>query len=267
MTALQDIKPMMLEPTGETHFVAPVDRMLEAALNSDVPLDRLERLMDMKRDHEDSEKQKQFNTAMAMCQRDMPTVIARNRNTQTNSNFATLANIYAVAKPVSTGYGLSFSVFPQPCDQQDMLAYKWTLRHAGGYSESDIALVPKDAMGIKGNRNKTETHAFGSSTSYARRYLFTMIFDIAVGQDDDGNTAGGNRVETISDTQYIAIRDKAGELGIDESVICNAEKVNALQELPASLFDRVMRELKTTEEKQNAARNRGTIMADLGEVK
>ena len=38
----------------------------------------------------------------------------------------------------------------------------------------------------------TKTHAFGSGTSYGMRYLLKMIFNIAIGEeDDDGNAATG----------------------------------------------------------------------------
>ena len=51
--------------------------------------------------------------------------------------------------------------------------------------------MPADGKGAQGRDVMTRTHATGSAVSYGRRYLLLMIFNIAVGgEDDDGNAAG-----------------------------------------------------------------------------
>jgi hypothetical protein len=47
-----------------------------------------------------------------------------------------------------------------------------------------------DGKGTRGGDVMTKTHAMGSGISYAMRYLFRMVFNLAINQDDDGNAAG-----------------------------------------------------------------------------
>ena len=63
--------------------------------------------------------------------------------------------------------------------------------------------MPADGKGAQGRDVMTRTHATGSAVSYGRRYLLLMIFNIAVGgEDDDGNAAGRKVSEKlISDEQ------------------------------------------------------------------
>ena len=62
--------------------------------------------------------------------------------------------------------------------------------------------MPADGKGAKGGDVMTKTHATGSAMTYGQRYLVKMIFNIAVGADDDGRAAGAqptiaSRGETI----------------------------------------------------------------------
>ena len=49
----------------------------------------------------------------------------------------------------------------------------------------------------------TKTHAAGSALTYGQRYLLKMIFNIAIGSDDDGNAASprATRVPSPSEAQ------------------------------------------------------------------
>jgi hypothetical protein len=48
----------------------------------------------------------------------------------------------------------------------------------------------------------TRTHAFGSATSYGRRYLLKMIFNvIEAAEDDDGNSASDQVIDRENESQ------------------------------------------------------------------
>mgnify|MGYP002040969543 CR=1 FL=1 len=116
-----------------------------------------------------------------------------------------------------------------------------------------------DANGMKGQQNKTATHAFGSSMSYGRRYLLLMVFDIALtNEDDDGQAAGrrppvdyGNRreydaapVQSINQEQHERLRTLIDEVGADTRRFCAYLRVDGLSSLPASRFDEAVRALE-----------------------
>lgn len=68
-----------------------------------------------------------------------------------------------------------------------------------------------------------------------------MIFNISTGDDNDGNAK--EQTQTVSAEQYVQLRDRLGEAGIEESTICQAHKCANLQEFPAKDFDFAMGKL------------------------
>lgn len=269
---MNDLTPLDHMTEAQPQYPAlPLNRdpmmvLLQTALiDPTIDMDRFDKIIQMKERHESKEAEKSFNADMANCQGSIPSIVARAKNEQTRSKYATLANIYAVAKPIAADFGFSFSTMPAPCETPDHLGVKWTLRHRDGHVESGVAEIPKDDKGMKGTANKTQTHAFGSSNSYARRYLFCMIFDIAIGsEDDDGNAGGGKPVQLISVEQLVAIKDQAGLLGIDESAICRGERIDSLHNLPSEKFASVMSRLEQTESERAAKTSTASVSADLG---
>lgn len=65
--------------------------------------------------------------------------------------------------------------------------------------------MPADGKGAKGGDVMTKTHAAGSAMSYGQRYLLKMIFNLAVGDDDDGQKAGRQQQHPISGAGQAAI--------------------------------------------------------------
>jgi hypothetical protein len=60
--------------------------------------------------------------------------------------------------------------------------------------------MPSDGKGAKGGDVMTKTHATGAAESYGMRYLLKMIFNIAIGEEDnDGNkfSALGERLDWV----------------------------------------------------------------------
>ncbi len=58
----------------------------------------------------------------------------------------------------------------------------------GGYSRMYQIDMPSDGKGAKGGDVMTKTHATGAASQYGMRYLLKMIFNVAIGEDDnDGN--------------------------------------------------------------------------------
>lgn len=223
----------------------PMVSMIErVVMDPGADLEKLERMLAMKERLDAEAARRAFSDAMADCQADILPVAKNKSNNQTQSKYADLAAIYAACKPIVASHGFSFSTFPATTEKAGMMAVRWTLRHKGGHEERGTAEVPLDDKGMKGTANKTQTHAFGSTASYARRYLFSMIFDVATSDDDDGQAAG--RGEPISVGQYDELRQLIDQAGITEQIVCTAEKLSALHDLPAKHFARVSGRLQQT---------------------
>lgn len=233
-----------IEPQEVTLPADPMVSMIErVAMDPNADIDKLERMLEMKERLENKEAERAFNEAFAAAQAKMPKVAARHNNDQTRSKYAKLQDIYEACKPIAADHGFSFNAVPVAGGRDGYMNMRWTLRR-GGHTESDVSEIPIDDKGMKGTANKTQTHAYGSTTQYGRRYLFCSVWDIAIGDDDDGNAAGNGA--TISADQFVTIRDTIEAIGLAESVVLNAEKIPALEALPAKRFQGVMDNLKIT---------------------
>jgi hypothetical protein len=164
--------------------------LLSMAVAGGADLDKLERLMGLQERWQAAESKKAFGAAMARAQSDMRRVVADGNNPQTHSKYATYAAIDRALRPIYSreGFALSFDTADSP--QADCIRVICRVSHASGHTEEFRVDMPADGKGAKGGDVMTKTHATGSAMTYGMRYLVKMIFNVAVGEDDnDGNGA------------------------------------------------------------------------------
>jgi hypothetical protein len=241
MTNVQTYDPEL--PMDAPHH-SPATNVLQiierAALNPNIDIDKMQRLLDMHQQMQDREARKQFDEAMAAAQAEMPVVLRNKYNEQTRSRYANFEAIAQAISPVVTRHGFSLSFGTDASPMAGHYRITCELSHRGGHSKHYHADIPADATGMKGNANKTATHAFGSTMSYGRRYLELLIFNVATGDDNDGNRQSPAPVETIAAEQVMVIRDKLAEVGLDEAKFCAFGKVERLEDITADAFEPAM---------------------------
>lgn len=165
-----------------------------AAANPQVDIEKMERLWAMHERLAARDAEQAFNMAMMAAQGAMGRISADATNKQTSSKYATYAQLDRHVRPIYTEHGFSLSFDTAegaPEAHVRVLAY---VSHSGGHTRTYRADVPADGKGARGNDVMTKTHASGSAMSYGMRYLLKMIFNVAVGEDDDdGNAASAQR--------------------------------------------------------------------------
>jgi hypothetical protein len=88
---------------------------------------------------------------------------------------------------------LSLSFDTGKADEENYVRVLCTVA-LGRHERSYHIDMPADGKGAKGNDVMTKTHAVGSAVTYGRRYLLLMIFNVAIGEnDDDGNALAARR--------------------------------------------------------------------------
>jgi len=130
-----------------------------------------------------------FNRAMNAAQMEITRIAPDAYNQQTKSKWATYAKMDGILRPIYTrhGFALSFDTEPMPPEIQ-ITRIKCHVSHIDGHTRTYYQDVPADGKGAKGGDVMTKTHAVGCSDSYGMRYLLKMIFNVAIGEDDnDGN--------------------------------------------------------------------------------
>lgn len=226
---MSEVAKIAPQEVAETN---PMISMIErVAMDPEASIEKLERMLAMKERLEADEAKKQFNFAFAKCQREIPTVLKNKRNQQTNSNYADLAAIESAVMPTVNAHGFSMRFFPTASAIEGHYGVDCVVSHESGHSEIQHADIPADMNGLKGNANKTATHAFGSTMSYGRRYLLCMIWNIAT-SDDDGNQGGASK--SITADQFVELQGLVETSGADLAKFLKAYGAESLEEFPLS---------------------------------
>lgn len=221
-------------PASET---AAIIQMIErAARDPNVDIDKMERLFQMSERVHARGAEAAFNAAMSAAQAELVPVTRNQKNKQTGTEYANLAAISEAAMPIiyKHGFGAICSEFDSK--KPDHLGVACEVTHSGGHSRRYEFNIPIDGTGLKGNPNKTATHAYASTLSYGERYAKCKVFGIAT-KDDDGNAAGGKVAEYITEGQAAALKALMEKVGIEEQIIFEHFKVSALTEMTTAQLD------------------------------
>lgn len=222
---------------------AVINVLERLARDPSVPMERIERLMQVRKDIQNEAAEEAFNESMSVVQGKMHAVAADANNPQTKSKYASYHALDKAIRPIysAEGMALSFDTEDSPkAEHVRVVCYVTKGRHTRKYK----ADMPADGKGAKGGDVMTKTHAAGSAFTYGQRYLLKMIFNIAIGDDDDGNAAGSG--EKISPAQAEELKmlceTIAEEKGLATSdamrTFCEYFKISGFAELPAKDYQR-----------------------------
>jgi ERF superfamily len=216
--------------TDATGIIAVIER---AALNPDIDVEKMERLLAMQERIMARNAEVAFNASMRAAQEEMPKVLRNRRNDQTSSKYADLEQVNEAIVPVYTKHGFSLSFGTGTSTLDGHILITCLVSHVEGYTRPYQCDMPLDMTGLKGNQNKTATHAHGSTMSYGRRYLTLLIFNITLtNEDTDGNKQG----ETISEEQLMDLKALAEEVGANKEQFLKYFSIGALADLPATKY-------------------------------
>lgn len=191
---------MEIEPPVEpqAQAVSIIQVIERAVMNPDIDVEKMERLLAMQERVLDRESMQRFNEGMNDAQKELRPVAADASNPQTKSKYASYHALDGALRPIYSRNGFSLSFGTADGAPESYVRVVCDVMHIGGYTKRYHVDMPADGKGAKGGDVMTKTHAFGAATSYGRRYLVSMIFNISVGEDNDGNNAN---VECISPAQ------------------------------------------------------------------
>ena len=206
-------------------------------------LEQLKGLLDLQKDWEANEARKVFASSFAIAQANITAVVKTKLNPQTHSKYADLSDIVKSAQPIYTKEGFSVIFYEGDTTAPESIRICADVLHSAGHKETYHYDVPLDGKGIQGNANMTKIHGKSSSTSYARRYLMCMIWNIPT-QDDDGNNAG-KLVELIDEKEKSQIVDFLAEIGTGaEAKFLKYMGVEKIEDITKSNFTKAISALE-----------------------
>jgi hypothetical protein len=178
---------------------ALLDAITAAASNPAVDIEKMERLFEMHQRMVAGEAKAAFYAALAEVQAKVPIILNNSDNTHTRSRYADLAAVNEKLVPIYTKHGFALSITSAKAERADEIRWVATLGHRMGHERDYWVDLPSDTAGAKGNSNKNAIQGVMSSSTYARRYLEFLIFNVATA-DSDGN-ASQEEQPTITDSQ------------------------------------------------------------------
>jgi len=240
MSEVAKIDPQAEAPAPADPMVNMIERI---AMTPDLPIERLEKMLDMKERMDRQNAQAQHAAAFAQASSEFPAIPMNGRG-HNKMPYATLKDIIAHTRPVLSRHGLALNFAVETGDTIRVTA---RLSHTSGHVETVSIDLPRDTSG-----SKNAVQAVGSSQTYGQRYTAQAILGLSLGEDteDDGRTATG---ETITAEQYLELRELVERAGITEDVVCKAERVQMLDALPVKRFQHVKNQLAVTMKKKEQA--------------
>ena len=191
---------------GQALVPDPVLAMIErVATNPDADIEKLERLLAMQERILDRQHEDAFNEAMNRVQAATGRIATDSDNPHTKSRYASYAALDRVMRPIYTkeGLSISFTTGDAPTEVVRVIGHLSGHGHTRKYQVD----MPADGKGAKGGDVMTKTHAAGAAMQYGMRYLLKLMFNLAIGEDTDGNGASGE-TKYISEDEALTIHAK-----------------------------------------------------------
>lgn len=209
--------PAVQQPGGAvvTATADPIFAIIER-LSKDPAFDveKMERLIKMHQSAKADNARAEFDQAMSLAQQEMMTIRAKSNSDK--GKYASYAALDKAIRPIYTSHGFSVSFDTDPGAPELTVRLVATVAHRSGHRERRQLDVPADGKGAKGGDVMTRTHAVASAVTYGKRYLSSMIWNLAVDKDDDGDGASSvaERAKVMADSgiQFLNTSklDKAG---------------------------------------------------------
>lgn len=215
-----------------------------AAADPNTDVDKLERLLAMYERIKAHSAEQAYHDAMSEAQSEMRPIAADASNPQTKSKYASFVALDRVLRPIYTKHGFSLSYDTDDGAPPDYVRVVCKISHRDGHTERPRIDMPADGKGAKGGDVMTKTHATGAAMTYGQRYLLKMIFNIAVGDDNDKGW-GNDPTEFITEAQRDSLLQLADEVGADKRKFCEYLNVESFTNIPAHQFIRAKQALES----------------------
>lgn len=221
-------------------------QQIDRLVRSDIPVERVQALLDLYNQERARVAQEQFNQAMTLLQAEIFEVASTGKNPTFRTAYPKLHDLLKEARPIYTKYGFgirygsTLQKTPPPPLREGWQRVVIITSHNGGHWEEAFLDGPPDVQ--QGARARTPVQAIGSTTTYLRRYLFMMVLNLVPGGDptDDDGAGGGDT--PITAEQIAEINRLIADVPLTSEETSNlllAMNVSAVEDIRAGDYPRV----------------------------
>ena len=194
-------RPDAAPPMASTNAGGLLNIIAQAASDPNFDMERLKQLFAMQKEVLADEALRSFQTAMALAQAEMPSVVKNAENPHLKSKYAQLEAIDDAIRPVYTRHGFSLMFSQRDSATPGDMTIVCTVSHKDGHS------ITQPLPGkVDSGPGRSANQAVGSTISYLRRYLTLMIFNVVVrNEDNDGHMVNRAHLTRINEAQKAEI--------------------------------------------------------------
>jgi len=246
-------KPLKKVPVSQS--VSMIAMIQQAAADPTIDVVKMESLWKMHQEIKAQDAETAFNLAMGVAQSKMEFIQNDCYNRGTKSRYASYKQLDRALRPIYTGEGFALSFNSEKTVSDDEILILCYVTHKNGHSRTYSIPMANDGKGAKGGEVMTKVHATGSASSYGMRYLLKMIFNVAVGEDDDDGNRASNlpaeKVHLISETQQNTIHSMIVENDISMSIFMSwmdevLPSSSGISSIPRESYEKVINKIKAT---------------------
>lgn len=211
--------------------------MAYALIQNGADLGSVKEMLAMSKELAADQARRAFDAAVAEAKAEIPTVRKSSKG-HNNKLYADFAAYASVIDPIISKFGLSYRF---RTTQNDRINVTCVLAHKEGHYEETTLSGPADTTG-----SKNAIQSIGSTLTYLQRYTLVQALGLAASEDDDGRHANQTAadIKPISAEQVLIIRALIEQTETEIDVFCELMKVEAIPDLLASQFDKVVASLE-----------------------
>lgn len=184
----QPVLEMELRPKDVAALEQPapaVSLFERLAMDPNVPVEKLEKLIELQERIMRFNAQAAFNAAFSKMHPEIPTIDEHGRievRGQLRSTYAPLEDIHDVIKPILAKHGFAIRHRTEWPTDKAVIRIVGILSHEAGHSEESTFEAPADK-----SEYRSDIQSMGSTVSYGRRYTTLDLLNIATRKaDNDG---------------------------------------------------------------------------------
>lgn len=192
------------------------DSLIRLAIDKNVDMDRLQRLIDMKHEEEERQAKREFDAHFALMQADFRPVARTKQGDK--GKYAPLDELQKEYGPIISRHGFSYRWSEEPIAEGGLRV----LLTVSGYGHSvtnykDLPKYEPDKIGGTEKRIMNAMQAEGVRSSYGRRYTFIAGFGLII-EDEDTDASFEDGVKYSDVVLQIQSASKATLLDVWKAV-------------------------------------------------
>lgn len=222
-----------------------VTSLVQMAIERNVPVELLERLVALKERVEARDARKAFFDAVSSFQDKCPEIIKSStakittrKGGQYSYTYAPLDVIARTIRPILREHGLSYSF--DVASEGKTLIVSCVLRHIDGHEERSSFPVPIETDAAMSDAQKN-----GAALTYGKRQSLVAVLGLTTADEDvDAAKQEPSTAERITAEQAANLSDLIEEVGADKAKFLKFAQIDTLADLPASSYARAVQVLE-----------------------